>query len=627
MRGLFDRLRRDRPLAFAVGVGAALWLAATVWFFTATDARGKTSRLTADAWYYHAYLPSLVYDRDLDFTDQYRITHNWYRFGEAPTGKPSNVFGIGPAIFELPLFAVGADVARLSGDVPNGFTEPEVALSLYASVLFSLAALLFVGRVIRRRLGGPYLAAVVPALLACAGPVVYYAIRQPGYAHPFATFWVAWLIDRWDQSWDGDRPRSARCWLELGGLLGLAALARPQLALWAVLFAPAAVDDLRRHRRAGGSLAEAVRRVGPRWAAGAALSVICVLPQLLAWDAIYGQLLLTPQGPGFMRWDEPAWSEVLFSSRNGLFPWAPLYAVAGVGLLVVAARRPRLGLALVAGVALQTVANGAAWDWWAGGSFGGRRFDSCFAAFAIGLAGLVIWQPDRDAPAAARWGSRAAAGLGVALSVALAAGNLVWASNVSAPTARIQGGQAAHKVLERAVPGRLGWLTARASSLANWPARLAFARRYGVDMDVYDYVVGHHQLGELYPGLNSFRGKTVDRLALVGFRRKLARGLAIDRGAAVMTAGDAAILVGLNRHGPVTVSVRIEPPAGATGELVLSLNGGELARSPVTGRPVVLRGTAAEIRRGTNLVEIAGPVGSRLPWLELRGPQDPRAGR
>ena len=41
--------------------------------------RGKTARLTADAWYYHAYLPSLVLDGDLDFANEYRITKHWYR--------------------------------------------------------------------------------------------------------------------------------------------------------------------------------------------------------------------------------------------------------------------------------------------------------------------------------------------------------------------------------------------------------------------------------------------------------------------------------------------------------------------------------------------------------------------
>ena len=58
----------------------------------------------------------------------------------------------------------------------------------------------------RRPAPGAGLLAALLALLG--GPVIYYAVRQPGYAHPFATFFIAWLVDLWDASYD--RPRSAR---------------------------------------------------------------------------------------------------------------------------------------------------------------------------------------------------------------------------------------------------------------------------------------------------------------------------------------------------------------------------------------------------------------------------------
>src|SRR5262245_26586205 len=169
-------------------------------------------------------------DGDLDFADQYRVTGNWYRFGKTETGRMSNVFGIGPAVFEAPVFLAAHAVAR-----GNGFARGEVEPVLYLSLLFSLGALVPVGVLLARRFGARYGAVAVPVLLAAAGPVVYYAIRQPGYAHPFASFWVAFLVERWDASYGGEAPRSLRTWLALGGLVGAAALARPQCALWAVL--------------------------------------------------------------------------------------------------------------------------------------------------------------------------------------------------------------------------------------------------------------------------------------------------------------------------------------------------------------------------------------------------------
>jgi len=617
-------------------LAAAVFIAATSWFFTANDGRGKTARLTADAWYYHAYLPSLVLDRDLDFDNEYQITKNWYRFGTTKIGRRANVFGIGPAIFELPFYAVGRDIARLSGATANGFSTPEVRATMFASLLFSLGALFFAYRLLRRRLGHEYLTPVVPILVACGGPLVYYAIRQPGYAHPFAAFWIAWLVDAWDASFDGaEAPRSLRRWLGLGALLGLAALARPQTVLWGALFVVAGVDDLRRAARETSAspwwrgLGRGLRVSAPRWLAGAAVAFAAMVPQFLAWKAVYGGYYVVPQGDGFMRWDDPAWSETLFSSRNGLLVWAPLYAVAAIGLFVGLRRAPRLAGGLLAGVLLQAVGNGAAWDWWAGGSFGGRRFDSCFVAFAFGLGCLLIFharQQESPVRRACRWTSVAVVG---ALSVMLAVGNLALAARYSAYSVRIEGGQAAHKVLDKQIPEPFGTVVAAASRAANFPARALFALRYGTSLDAYDYVVGVHQLGELFPGLNSFKGRTAQRIQLAHSPNKLV-GLTIDRkkNVAVVGNGDARILVGLNRYGPVVYEIRAAAPPGVeNAELILRLNGTEIARGKLTPKLESIEGRAEHVRRGVNVIDIEAPPGTELRWLDVRGPENPLRNR
>ena len=615
--------------AVLAAAGLILLAVTTIWFFRAEDDQGKTARLQADAPYYHAYLPSLVLDRDLDFDDEYEITGNWYRLGKTPIDRRSNVFGIGPAVYTLPFFLFGHALAQAAGSQADGFSEPEILASLYASLLYSLGALFFAYRLLRRRLGGAYLPALVPLLVACSGPVVYYAIRQPGYSHPFATFWVAWLVDYVDASFDpAPGPRPLRTWLGMGALIGAAALARPQLALWAALALLAAADDVRRvlglGARGSGGRWRALAGLAPRWAAGAALSLLIFSPQLLAWKSLYGAYLAVPQGEGFMRWDAPAWSEVLMSSRNGLLPWAPLYALAGLGLILSVRRHPRLGGALLLGVALQTVANGAAWDWWAGGSFGGRRFDSCFVAFAFGLGYLLIRLPR----AAEGWIGRclrmAWIAAVLALSMALAAANVGLASIHSGPTVRIHGGRVPAELLEEEIGGHLGRVVAAASRAANLPARLVFAWRYGAARDDYDRVVGVHHLGELFPGLNSFRGKRTHRFKLDPASPAIA-GLvrAIDAGpadAVALAGARARILVGLNRIGPVRFNVQAAASGTEAVPLVLRLNGALLAEASVGPDTTQVAGTAPAVRRGINVLEIEAPPGTRLYRLTLSSP-------
>src|SRR5262249_23585365 len=147
---------------------AALAAIATVAFALGRDDWGRSLREpTADAAYYYAYLPSLVLDRDLDFANQYKVTQNWYRLGPTPLGRPGNVFGIGPAVFELPAFAVGHALAWLAGARGDGFSRWETALVLWMSIAFSVGAVWLAARMAQRRLGAAppaYLGAVLAAL-------------------------------------------------------------------------------------------------------------------------------------------------------------------------------------------------------------------------------------------------------------------------------------------------------------------------------------------------------------------------------------------------------------------------------------------------------------------------------
>ena len=616
-RALADRETRSRwllALTVLITLGAATYA-----FTVGLDAQDRpTARPYADAPYYYAYAPSLFLDGDLDLRDEYVLTGNWYHLAPTKIGRPGNVFGVGPALLTAPAFLTGHAVAVANGERRDGFSTTEQWLTMWMSVLASVAALIFPARIAARRLAAPGAGLLASLCVLLAGPVIYYAVRQPGYAHPFATFFTAWLVDVWDASYQ--RPRTARTWALLGLVLGLGVLARPQLAPWAVLVVAAAVDDLRRARwRPTAALIGA-------WALGAALCGLAIAPQLLAWQAIYGAYYVVPQGEGFMRWGEPAWTEVLFSARNGLLPWAPLYAVGLLGAIAGAWRWPRLFGPLLIGVGVQVWANGAAWDWWGGGAFGGRRFDSIYVVVALGLA--VALAPALAAIARVARGSRAglalrvpAAALGIAaivMTLALTVGNLFMCAFYSSPSARIGGGTAAAEVMRHEIGGRLGRFVGRVSALTNWPARYAFARRYQRELGAYDQVVGTHFLGETFPGLNSIRPRTEEHFQLAqvpGFLRQGFRGGGPD-GALVIPSGRARIFVGLNRRGTLRVHVTLWHPERA-GDIVLRWNGAERTRVAIGRSPQPIELIAPSLRRGVNVLAIEAPPGTLATAFEL----------
>ncbi len=594
---------------------AALLVVGTVVWATGREGhRLPTADLHADASYYYVYLPALLRG-DLDFTTEYRETRNWYQFGTTPTGRPSNVFGIGPAVVDAPLFLIGHAIARMTGARADGFSEWEIRLFTWSSLAWSLGAVVVAYRLVRRRLGGGAWAIAGPLIAALAGPVVYYAVRQPGYAHPMATFFATLFIERWDATYDKAEARSLRAWVVLGALLGASALVRPQLVLWGVLLVHAVVDDVRKARALGAS----PRYLPARWLAGGAAALVAFVPQLLAWKVLYGRWLVVPQGEHFMRWDAPCWSEVLFSSRNGLFPWSPAYALFVIALVVGARSLPRLVLSLLAGLMLQAIANGAVWDWWAGGSFGGRRFDSAYAAFAVGASLLLSWAVKEVSKAIRRvatpWtrvgGLVAAIAIGV--TVDLIAVNIWLVDSYMVTSARIDGGEAAASVIRARVPEALSWCAAWLSSMTNLPARAAFAWRHDASLTDYDRVVGVHVLGDRYPGLNGPSDERNGRIDVRDPRSPLERGFAPASGDTASLIGTRArVLVVLNRNDAIEIRTRVDGDGLAT----LFWNGHEVLEEPL-GPHTNVRFRTTDVRREANDLVIQAPIGTIVHPIEV----------
>jgi hypothetical protein len=368
----------------------ALWLALTVAYVGHPEGRFTAGgRAHGDGTYHYAYLRSLVVGHDFDFRDDYAALgdpHAHPRRGRLP----ENRFTVGAALLWLPTFAVGQAATATTNALgwtaePLDGRGPQVQrITLYASVLHALAAALAV-MLIARRAVADWAACAAGIAVVVATPLWWYAVYQPSFSHAasaaaVATFVLVWL--------EGRADRDARGHLRLGALLGLVALVRPQDAVFGLL---PAFDLARAGWRGRGSRDMSLRTAGHAAAlAGAAALVFA--PQMIAWWQIYGSPLTVPQGPEFMLWgaSKPLFS--LFSGRGGLIAWSPATGLGLLGAGLLALRRGPLRAAaglLLAAFAVEAYVAGAARDWWAGWSFGGRRYLGCTALFGLGLAGLL----------------------------------------------------------------------------------------------------------------------------------------------------------------------------------------------------------------------------------------------
>ena len=336
-----------------------------------------------------AYARSLLWDRDVQFLNEYMRLgmidrEEGIEFGAVvkETRKPGNPFGLGSAILWLPFVAAAALLASLlaalgAGVTTNGFgtaTLLAVQLGTWTYALLSVALMSALLREAVGKLGSSSRhAALVGALLGT--PLLYYVLQLPSFSHVCSMFtvaWLLWLALRWRDRWTARRAAL------LGAVLGLAGLVRVQdLGFWIV---PVLVAWW------GGALRS--RHDVRSAAVYTVTAAIVFIPQLAAWASIYGSPWRVPQGEEFLQVPLGRLWDVLFSTHHGLIAWSPIVALAVAGWIVLVRRSETrgLGVALLAGFAIQWVVNALPYDWWAGWSYGARRFIDCTPLFAVGLA-------------------------------------------------------------------------------------------------------------------------------------------------------------------------------------------------------------------------------------------------
>lgn len=443
-------------------------------------------RISGDGVSYYVYVRSLAKDADLDFTNEY--THYGLIEREdlavpTRTGMRRSIFAVGPALVWIPFFAAGDAVARTASLLGaavdlSGYGPYHVNAVALGSLLLGFAAVLLIHDVAARHFeAGAALIAAAAVWLATF--LYWYMVQQPTMSHAPSVFGAALVVWLWDR----DRPhRTPAGFLLLGVVLGLAMCLRWQNALLGLL--PA--FDLATGRTQG------LRRAGIGAAALAAGALAGAFPQMAAWQVLYGEWILLdpPHGADFLRLGRPFVFETLFSSRHGLLSWTPVLWLGYLGLWPLLRTRRALALPLLLPAAAMTYVNMCSGDWWAGGSFSNRRFDSLLPVLALGLAASVEGLAGAFA--------RRPALVPAALAVAAGAVNVALLEGV-----RESGAPAAPIAFAEAVKAGAQRMADAVGSPPTWPASWAFAWRHRLRPGQYDLLVGRY----LFYRQNNLQGR------------------------------------------------------------------------------------------------------------------------
>lgn len=362
------RKKGTRVYAFAAALALAWGVAAGILI----EFRGDSSS-------YFAYLRSASFDFDLDFRNEWQE----FRGEDQPgRGRTVSVFSAGPAVLWSPFYLAAHAYVHLDRALGRGLYEMDGfslpyrrATALGTVTVVVLGCSLLFSTIARRRGRAIAILAVLGSFLA--SPALYYTFYVPAMSHGVAFGLAAAFLWAWDKA---RREPSWRSWTMLGGVLGLLAACRWQAAVYGILLALLALDELIR------------RRVDVRWLlASAAAAALAFSPQLIAWRVGFGRFVVLPQGRGFLDFSSPHWLDTLISADHGFFNWTPLMLVGFLGLVLGIRDSPMLhgGGLLVLGLTAWVNGSVPAFDWAGGDAFGARRFSEVVPLIAVGLAFLL----------------------------------------------------------------------------------------------------------------------------------------------------------------------------------------------------------------------------------------------
>jgi len=437
----------------------------------AVQVRLGVPRLDSDAVEYFSHVRSLYFDHDLDFANEFEhfgILTRGDKVVKTATGHRRTIFSVGPAVLWMPFYACGDLWARIVGDVEDGYSPSHIRAVCLASLVYGAVGLLLVDATLRRLLTREIAFWTTLALLYGTF-LFWYLANEAAVSHAVSFFAAALVLYLYLRFRDDLSPLRAAL---LGLAVGIAAIVRWQNGVLLVL--------------PGLTLAGRLRVAPRKTLVALGLLVLGFLigavPQMLAWKAIFGSYLLRdpPHGRDFLRLDHPYLLQVFFSSRHGLLYWTPLLWAGYLGYLRLLRRSAALAATLLLPLLLMSYVNACSGDWWAGGSFSNRRFDSALPLLAVGLgeslAFLLELQRRRPAFLLILVGT-AVTGANLLFMEAYRRALVPWDDTVSFPEVS--------RTLASLVSESVG-------SPVAWPANWIFARSHSIGVGQYDLAVGKY---------------------------------------------------------------------------------------------------------------------------------------
>lgn len=335
-----------------------------------------------DSHYYFAYARSLVMDGDIDFANE--SVEPGFAFPNGvnvieKTGRVANNFSPGTGILWIPAFAISQLAVFILYEL--GFPVLTDGYSLivqlfvgYSAIFYAMSGL-FISYLALCKIFDKKVALFTTGIFLATTQLMYYVFVDPLNSHTVSFFVASLLLylvvriygQKYDLSW-----KNAAFF---GVVIGVLSLIRNQDLVLAI---PSGLAILYLSRERASTFIKLLL-------SGAIATLIIGIQLFTTW-IIYHQLsspyLIQGQS---LDWLSPDFFRVLFSQGNGLFYFAPITAIALVGLAKFAKHRASLALISLASFGLSLYVIAAWGPEIVGGPYGSRMFIGVLPFLMLGI--------------------------------------------------------------------------------------------------------------------------------------------------------------------------------------------------------------------------------------------------
>lgn len=340
--------------------------------------------IKADGTGYYDYLPSMFIYRDLPKAKENNASERIKKMGVYVSykGHKLNKYPCGTAVLLFPFFVYAHLTSSFQGFLADGFSLPYQRAVFYGALFYLFLSLVFLKRLLL--LYNTFGAAIflIQTLVVFSTSIINYVNYDPSFSHVYSFFAITVFLF-YVKAYFTNKKQNDFLWACV--FLGLIIILR-QVNGIIVLFIPFLAGSFSELKTSAVNLFRNKRLL----VKGFFLIFGIVSVQLYFWFQQTGELIVfSYQGESF-NFLSPAFLDILFSYRKGLFVYTPVFFVALFALVFyIKKKQIYLFVSWLLFFIFLTYVLSSWWCWYYGCSYGLRAYIDFYAIFCILLATLI----------------------------------------------------------------------------------------------------------------------------------------------------------------------------------------------------------------------------------------------